>query len=587
MIKKRNDKASTSRRGSQTNWRAATPVNVVAASSTPSNQYSGQLELFPGRASPLMVKSAMRRNETVANPPRWDGVKDGGTPRTSLEITGETQLNLDYSSREAYKGNRNRRPDVELGVGGGHSTEEGGDNPLEGRATTSSTRARPGKTTGLLPRGSASSRSKSGRQPPARMDPVRKWQRSLYRTAQSQPQRQFPQLYDKVCRIDILNEAWRRIKANRGAAGVDQLEIADVLGYGESQFIEDLRTALVNQTYRVSPIRRVQIPKPGSAGATRSLGIPTLADRVVQMAVKIVIEPLFEADFLPVSYGFRPKRSPRLALSAVIQAIRAGFHYVIEVDLQQYFDTIDHEKLMNLVKRRVTDIQVLRLIRAWLKAGVMTEGAISHPLRGTPQGGVISPLLANLYLHEIDRQWYPTSASVQLVRYADDIILLTRTLPQAQTVEKALRQQCTQLKLTLNEAKSQVTTVTQGFSFLGFEYRQRHQRLYLWPKRPAIQHLLTRVRQVVRSVRHSQQLKVVIKALNPVLIGWCTYFRVGHSNRVFHWVDWQVREQIYLWLRRKYQIAWSCARKRWDYRQLHERQRLYRLVGKVSYLEGL
>lgn len=147
MTKKRNDKAATSRRGSQTNWRAATPVNVVAASSTPSNQYSGQLDLFPGRASPRLAKSATRRNETVANPPRWDGVKDGGTRRTSFEITSETQLNLAWSSREAYKGNRNRRPDVEWGVGGSHSTGEGGDNPLEGRATTSSTRARPRKTT--------------------------------------------------------------------------------------------------------------------------------------------------------------------------------------------------------------------------------------------------------------------------------------------------------------------------------------------------------------------------------------------------------------------------------------------------------
>jgi len=256
------------------------------------------------------------------------------------------------------------------------------------------------------------------------MESARKLRRKLYRAAKAQPARRFSLLYDKVLRRDVLEEAWKRVKANGGAAGVDKVDVESVKAYGEERFLDELQGELRTGTYRVSHVRRVHIPKPGQPGRTRPLGIPTLKDRTVQMAVKIVIEPLFEADFLPCSFGFRPEKTTRMALTAILEAINEGHHQVVDVDLKSYFDTIDHSLLMELVERRVGDRRILSLIRAWLRAGVLEEGKVTHPLKGSPQGGVISPLLSNIYLHEVDRQWStaagkPTGAA-RLVRYADD-----------------------------------------------------------------------------------------------------------------------------------------------------------------------
>jgi group II intron reverse transcriptase/maturase len=258
------------------------------------------------------------------------------------------------------------------------------------------------------------------------MDQVRKLQRALYRAAKGQPERRFTLLYDKVSRLDILQEAWQRVKANGGAAGVDGQSLAEVRQYGEERFLAETREQLRTGSYRAQAVRRVHIPKPGQPGRTRPLGIPTVRDRVVQMAVKLVIEPLFEADFRPCSYGFRPRRTQRMALAAIVEAIQAGEAHVVDVDLAAYFDSIDHGLLMRLVGRRVGDTRVLRLLRAWLEAGVLEEGQLRHPDRGTPQGGVISPLLSNIVLHEVDRQWCGTEGQLlgpaRLIRYADDSV---------------------------------------------------------------------------------------------------------------------------------------------------------------------
>jgi RNA-directed DNA polymerase len=223
--------------------------------------------------------------------------------------------------------------------------------------------------------------------------------------AKQQPERRFTLLYDKVCRQDILQEAWQRVKSNKGAAGVDEVAIDEIREYGEARFLGEIAQELRDGSYRVSLVRRVHIPKPGQPGKTRPLGIPTVKDRVIQMAVKLVIEPLFEADFVPCSFGFRPEKTPRMALSIIAEKTQAGYSHVVDVDLKSYFDTISHELLLELVERRVGDVKVVRLIRAWLKAGVMEEGKVTHPDRGSPQGGVISPLLSNIMLHEVDRQW--------------------------------------------------------------------------------------------------------------------------------------------------------------------------------------
>jgi group II intron reverse transcriptase/maturase len=410
--------------------------------------------------------------------------------------------------------------------------------------------------------------------------------------AKQQPERRFTLLYDKVCRQDILQEAWKRVRSNGKAAGVDQQSLTDVREYGEERFLSEIEQELRQNRYRAAEVRRVHIPKSGQPGKTRPLGIPTVKDRVVQMAVKLVIEPLFEADFQPCSFGFRPKKTTRMALSRIVQSLNEGYSYVVDVDLKSYFDTIDHDLLMQMVERRVGDVRVLRLIRAWLKAGVMEEGKVTHPVRGSPQGGVVSPLLSNIFLNEVDRQWCRVGdaigGTVRLVRYADDMVLLARTEQGAEQAWERLRTQFTGLRLVVNQEKSRVTTVWQGFAFLGFEFRRKPGRLlYLWPREKACRHIRDRVREVVRSFRSNERLDVVIRKLNPVLIGWCTYFRVGNSNRVFHVVDWAVRSELQLWLRRKHRCDWRTAKKRWNYRFLHDRCGLYQMVGKVSHLEGL
>src|SRR6204780_798675 len=594
---KRDDKAFNCRQEGEANRRAATEVNVISASLTPPVITPIQLDLFPGRACSPEAKPATVRSTARRNPICRDGVEDGGTQRQTIQLTGETLFGPAEETptgREAYKGRtRKRGNETGQGVGGGRSTVELRDNRGEGRAATFIRRTKQGKAAGLPPQGKAQPRTRQARRKaPARLDNARKLQRTLYRVAKQQPERRFTLLYDKVCRQDILQEAWQRVKSNKGAAGVDQVDIDAIRDYGEGRFLSELEQELRSRSYRVALVRRVHIPKPGQPGKTRPLGIPTVRDRVTQMAVKLVIEPLFEADFLPCSFGFRPKRTPRMPLSAIVKSINEGFSFVVDVDLKSYFDTISHELLLEFVERRVGDVSVLRLIRAWLKAGVMEEGKVSHPDRGSPQGGVISPLLSNIFLHEVDRKWCRSdglrSGQVRLVRYADDMVLLARTEREARGAWNQLQAQFAALALVLNQDKSRLTTLAEGFAFLGFEFRKAPRRkLLMWPREKACRHIRQRVREVVRSFPWNGALGLVIQKLNPVLNGWCTYFRVGNSNRTFHKVDWAVRSEMQLWLRRKHQCPWRTAKKRWGYHFLHDRCRLYQMVGKVSHLEGL
>jgi retron-type reverse transcriptase len=422
---KRDDKAFTCRQGGEANLRAATEVNAVTASTTPPVSRPTQLELFPGRACVPKAKPVTIRNTARMEPNRRDGVSGGSTQRQTIQLTGETLFGPAEETptgREAYKGRtRKRGNEAGQGVGGGRSTAELRENRGEGRAATFIRRTKQGKAAGLPPQGKAQPRRKPAeRKAPVRLNNARKLQRTLYRVAKQQPERRFTLLYDKVCRRDILQEAWQRVKSNKGAAGVDQVDIDAIRDYGEERFLNEIEQELRSRQYRAALVRRVHIPKPGQPGKTRPLGIPTVKDRVVQMAVKLVIEPLFEADFLPCSFGFRPKRTPRMALSTIVQSVNDGYSFVVDVDLKSYFDTISHELLLGLVERRIGDVQVLRLIRAWLKAGVMEEGKVTHPDRGSPQGGVISPTLSNIFLHEVDRQWCRSDGvalgNVRLVR---------------------------------------------------------------------------------------------------------------------------------------------------------------------------
>ena len=596
-VEKRDDKAFICRQEGEANLRAATQVNAVSASLTPPVSTPTQLDLFPGRACVPKAKPATIRSRASMEPNRRDGVSGGGTQRQTIQLTGETLFSPEEETsfgREAYKGEtRKRDNEAGQGVGGGQSTVELRENRREGRAAAFIKRTKQGKAAGLPPQGKAQPRTRQARRKaPVRLDNARKLQRTLYRVAKQQPERRFTLLYDKVCRQDILQEAWQRVKSNKGAAGVDQVDINAIREYGEDQFLNELEQELRSRKYRAALVRRVHIPKPGQPGKTRPLGIPTVKDRVVQMAVKLVIEPLFEADFMPCSFGFRPKRTPRMALSAIVQSVNEGYSFVVDVDLKSYFDTISHELLLQLVQRRVGDVQVLCLIRAWLKAGVMEEGKVTHPDRGSPQGGVISPTLSNIFLHEVDRQWCRRDGvvvgDVRLVRYADDMVLLARTGQRARAAWEQLQTQFAALRLVVNQEKSRLTTLAEGFAFLGFEFRKDPGRMLLmWPREKACRNIRERVREAVRSFPSNGQVGVVIQKLNPILNGWCTYFRVGNSNRTFHKVDWAARSELQLWLRRKHQCPWRTAKKRWGYHFLHDQCRLYQMVGKVSHLEGL
>ncbi len=432
-------------------------------------------------------------------------------------------------------------------------------------------------------------------------DKVRHLQRRLWVAAKRSPKRRFHALYDRIHRSDVLWVAWKRVKRNKGAAGVDARTIDAIVRAGVGDFLKDIQSELRDGTYRPKAVLRRYIPKPD--GRERPLGIPTVRDRVVQAAAKLVVEPIFEANFRSDSYGFRPKRAQTQALERLRKLGAKGGDHVLDADITDYFGSIDHEKLMLLVERRISDRRVLKLLRQWLRAGVMEEGKDEvESLSGTPQGGVISPLLSNIFLHVLDSMWEDRYARLGvLVRYADDFVVVCRTRHDCEEAEERVRSILTRLGLTLNAEKTRRADLTwgrEGFEFLGCHFHKRMsgkiwerdgRRVYFlqrWPSKRSMKRVRKRIRELTSRKRNGvKDVRVLIDDLNPVVRGWGNYFGTGNAAAKFNEIDRYARWRLKRFLvKRKGRHLKAGEADRWT-GEYFEALGLYRLRGTVRYPE--
>ena len=386
--------------------------------------------------------------------------------------------------------------------------------------------------------------------------------------AKAQPEFRFYTLYDKVCRKDVLEAAYAQCRANDGAPGVDGQTFRDVEAQGVGRYLEELATELRERRYRPAAVRRVMIPKEHQPGKFRPLGIPTIRDRVVQQAVKLLLEPIFEADFTDQAYGYRAGRSAQDAIRDVDASLRARHVHVVDGDLSKYFDTIPHEALLKSVERRIADRKVVWLIRHWLKAPVQETTASGQTVysggqatkAGTPQGGVISPLLANLYFRRFLVAWrkfgYEQQYGARIVNYADDFVILCRG--SAAGAYARARDLLTRLGLTLNVTKTRVVRAWQtSFDFLGYTFGVVHSRngresLGKRPSQKSVQRYRDRVRQLTDRRQTGKRAEDVAQALNELTQGFWGYFHLGATNHVRHVMDQYLRKRMFIWARRKH-----------------------------------
>jgi len=411
------------------------------------------------------------------------------------------------------------------------------------------------------------------------MKSVEELQSSLYQAAKADKKRRFYSLHDKVCRIDILNEAWRRVKENRGTYGVDKQTIDDIEDSGVEQFLLKLQHELLTETYKTQCVKRVLIPK--RSGGMRPLGIPTVKDRVVQQAVRLVVEPIFEADFVDFSYGYRLGRSANQASTEVYKWLNFGLTNVVDVDIKGFFDHVNHGKLLSFVGERVADGYVLKLVKEWLRAGVVHLDSVKYPNEGTPQGGVISPLLANIYLDRLDRRWvmlgmnWRCGENAQMVRYADDIVILTDT-ENTLLIMDVLRYLLCELGLEINDEKSRITTASEGFDFLSFHffrrYRARKGRMVtvFFPSKNAVDRFKDKVRALAsKMVVHLKDEEKLALELNRLIVGWSNYFNCSDAfetyKRLQRFIEWKFAKFMcfkHQWRRFSFRYGglWECYR---------------------------
>jgi RNA-directed DNA polymerase len=426
-------------------------------------------------------------------------------------------------------------------------------------------------------------------------DAIRTLQRKLYTKAKQEPAYRFYALYDKVWRADILMFAYRLVRANQGSPGVDGTNFEDIeQKIGIDTFLSELAQDLKDKTYHPSPVRRVMIPK--ADGSLRPLGIPTIRDRVAQMAVKLVIEPIFEADFCPSSYGFRPKKSAHDAVDEIADALHKGYTQVIDADLSKYFDSIPHAKLLAVVAERVVDSAILHIIKQWLKAPVIGEdkdgtrknvGGGKANSRGTPQGGVISPLLSNCYLHLLDRIWEKHQLrwklKARIVRYADDFVVLCAGKVDAPL--STVRHVLDRLDLTLNETKTRIVDARQeSFNFLGFaigvskSWQTGKSFTHICPAPKSFAKIKDRITQLTARERTPIPLEDIVGSMNATLRGWANYFHYRNSSKVLDKVRCHAEERLRTHLMKRHKVKdRGTGFSRFPSRQLYTKYGLYKV----------
>jgi RNA-directed DNA polymerase len=406
--------------------------------------------------------------------------------------------------------------------------------------------------------------------------------RRIYVKAKAEPSWRFWGLYVHVCKMETLREAYKMAKKNDGAPGVDGVTFEAIEAQGAEALLEQLRDELIGRTYKPLPARRQEIPKDG--GKVRVLSIPAIRDRVVQGALKLIVEPVFEADFQPGSFGYRPKRTAHDAIKRVAEAIVQRKTRVLDFDLRSYFDNVRHDRLLDKVAKRVDDADIMHLLKVILKASGK---------RGVPQGGVISPLLSNLYLNEVDRMLERAKETthqgkytyIEYARFADDLVILVDAYKRHDwligAVEKRLREEFDKLQVEINDEKSRTVDLGRGesFGFLGFDFRYLRSvhsgawRPHYTPKLKKRTALLRELKEVFRRHR-SQPIERVISLINPVLRGWVNYFAVGHSSECFSfikdWMEKKIRRHLAHAQKRK-GFGW----KRWSRRWLYDTLRLF------------